>query len=168
MNQGTKANKSGHRLEDKVENLILNNLEVVSRKFSKTKDHKNVLLKHVPYTNIYGSTRCRSEFLLCYNDRRIRIECKFQESAGSVDEKLPYLYMNFTQSIPETEAIIVIEGNGFKVGAKEWLRKKCLNTKVSVMSLDEFAKAVTEKLPPPPPKAIRVVNKLLSWLTGVV
>ena len=70
---------------------------------------------------------------------RIRIECKYQQSAGSVDEKLPYLFMNFTQSIPEEEAIIVIEGNGFKVGAKEWLRKKCAGTKVSVMSLEEFA-----------------------------
>ena len=108
MKQGTKANKSGHRLEDKVENLILNNLDVVARRYSQTEIRKNVLLKHVPYTNIYGNTRCRSEFLLCYKSRKVRIECKFQESAGSVDEKLPYLFMNFTKSIPEEEAIIVI------------------------------------------------------------
>ena len=161
MKQGTKANKSGHRLEDKVEKIILDKLNVVSRKYSKTKDHKNVLLKHVPYTNIYGSTRCRSEFLLCYKDRRIRIECKFQESAGSVDEKLPYLYMNFTQSIPETEAIIVIEGNGFKIGAKEWLRKKCAGTKVSVMSLDEFAASAAEGLPKK-----NILGKLFEWVTS--
>ena len=51
MKQGTKANKSGHRLEDKVENLILNNLDVVARRYSQTEIRKNVLLKHVPYTN---------------------------------------------------------------------------------------------------------------------
>jgi len=158
MNQGTKANQTGHRLEDKVEKLITTQLDVVSRKYSQTKDRTNVLLKHVPYTNIYGSTRCRSEFLLCYKSRRIRIECKYQQSAGSVDEKLPYLFMNFTQSIPETEAIIVIEGNGFKIGAKEWLRKKCAGTKVSVMSLDEFTKHVADELP-----SKSVFSKLLGW-----
>ena len=161
MKQGTKANQTGQRLEDKVERLIIQNLSVVSRRFSQTKDRTNVLLKHVPYTNIYGSTRCRSEFLLCYKSRRIRIECKFQESAGSVDEKLPYLFMNFTQSIPEEEAIIVIEGNGFKVGAKEWLRKKCAGTKVSVMSLDEFAAEVAAGLPKK-----NIISKLFDWVTA--
>ena len=158
MNQGTKANQTGHRLEDKVEKIILDNLTVVARKYSQTKDRINVLLKHVPYTNIYGSTRCRSEFLLCYKSRRIRIECKYQQSAGSVDEKLPYLFLNFTQSIPETEAIIVIEGDGFKIGAKEWLRKKCAGTKVSVMSLEEFNKHVADGLPPQ-----SIFSRLIGW-----
>tara|TARA_R110000796_G_scaffold4472_6_gene17375 strand:+ start:409 stop:897 length:489 start_codon:yes stop_codon:yes gene_type:complete len=158
MNQGTKANQTGHRLEDKVENLITTQLPVVARRYSQTKDRNNVLLKHVPYTNIYGSTRCRSEFLLCYAGRKIRIECKYQQSAGSVDEKLPYLFMNFTKSIPETEAIIVIEGDGFKIGAKDWLRKKCSLTKVSVMSLNEFAEHVADDLPKK-----SIFNKLLRW-----
>ena len=159
MKQGTKANKSGTRLEDKVEKILLSNLPIVSRKYSQTKDRRNILLKHVPYTNIYGNTKCRSEFVLCYNDRRIRIECKFQESAGSVDEKLPYLFMNFTQSIPETEAIIVIEGNGFKKGAKEWLRKKCGGTKVLVMSLEEFRDHAAAGLP-----RKNIFSKLLAWV----
>ena len=161
MNQGTKANQTGHRLEDKVEKLITTHLDVVSRKYSQTKDRTNVLLKHVPYTNIYGSTRCRSEFVLCYKSRRIRIECKYQQSAGSVDEKLPYLFMNFTQSIPEEEAIIVIEGNGFKKGAKEWLRKKCAGTKVSVMSLDEFAANVAADLPKK-----NILGRLFDWVVA--
>ena len=161
MKQGTKANKSGHRLEDKVENIILNNLDVVAHKYSQTKDRDDVLLKHVPYTNIYGNTRCRSEFLLCYKSRKVRIECKFQESAGSVDEKLPYLYMNFTQSIPEEEAIIVIEGNGFKKGAKEWLRKKCAGTKVSVMNLEEFRRHVAAGLPKK-----NILGRLFDWATA--
>lgn len=138
MKQGTKANKNGLSLENLVEECIVSRLDVSSEKFSQTDCRHNILLKHAPYTNIYGSSRCRSEFLLCLEGRKIRIECKAQHSAGSVDEKLPYLFMNFTQCIEEDEAIIVIEGEGFKKGAKEWLRNKCRGSKVRVVSLREF------------------------------
>jgi len=147
MNQGTKANKSGLSLEKLVEDCIVSRLHLPSEKFSKTDQRDDILLKHVPYTNIYGSDRCRSEFLLCFQGRKIRIECKSQHSAGSVDEKLPYLYMNFTQCIEEDEAIIVIEGEGFKKGAKEWLRRKCKGSKVRVMSLAQFRNECTNTLP---------------------
>ena len=147
MKQGTKANKNGLSLENLVEDCITARLFVSSEKFSKTDQREDILLKHVPYTNIYGSSRCRSEFLLCYQGRKIRIECKAQHSAGSVDEKLPYLFMNFTQCIEEEEDIIVIEGDGFKKGAKEWLRRKCKGTKVRVMSLAEFRSECSNALP---------------------
>jgi len=142
MNQGQKANNSGLKLEDKVEELLLSMLPIGVGKYSKVKDTRDMLLKHVPYTNIYGNTRCRSEFLLCHGGRRIRIECKTQHSAGSVDEKLPYLYLNFTQAIKESEAVIVLDGEGFKEGAKEWLRGKCKGTKVQVFSFEEFVSYV--------------------------
>ena len=69
--------------------------------------------------------------------------------------------MNFTKSIPEEEAIIVIEGNGFKKGAKEWLRKKCAGTKVSVMSLDEFAANVAAELPKK-----NILGRLFDWVVA--
>ena len=147
MKQGTRANKNGLSLENSVEDCITSKLGVEVARFSQTNKRENILLKHVPYTNIYGSSRCRSEFLLCLDGREIRIECKAQHSAGSVDEKLPYLYLNFTQTIPEDEAIIVIEGEGFKKGAKEWLAKKCKGTKVRVVSLDEFRSLCVNGLP---------------------
>tara|TARA_R100000005_G_C4983101_1_gene192246 strand:- start:970 stop:1503 length:534 start_codon:yes stop_codon:yes gene_type:complete len=161
MKQGTKANKTGHRLEDKVEKIITDTLNISAIRFSQTKVRDNILLTHAPYTNIYGNTKCRSEFLLCYKGRKIRIECKFQQSAGSVDEKLPYLYMNFTKAIKEKEAIIVVEGNGFKKGAKEWLREKCSSTKVSVMSLDEFQSHVAGGIPKK-----NILTKLISWVNN--
>lgn len=52
----------------------------------------------------------------------IRIECKWQQSAGSVDEKLPYLYLNTIEAMPEKHIVIIIDGDGFKEGAKKWLR----------------------------------------------
>jgi hypothetical protein len=42
----------------------------------------------------------------------VRIECKWQQSAGSVDEKLPYLYLNAIESMPEDHVIIVYGGGG--------------------------------------------------------
>jgi hypothetical protein len=166
MKQGTKANKSGLKLESQVENLIIKNLKVDSEYASRYKsreDNEDILLKNVPYTNIYGNTKCRSEFVLCYKSRKVRIECKTQHSAGSVDEKLPYLYMNFTQTIPESEAIIVIEGNGFKQGAKEWLKTNCKGTKVKVMDLSEFQRYIISGMPKIVPS---IQNRIKNWLSG--
>jgi hypothetical protein len=33
--------------------------------------------------------------------RRKNIECKWQQVSGSVDEKLPYLYLNCIEAMPE-------------------------------------------------------------------
>jgi hypothetical protein len=69
--------------------------------------------------------------------------------------------MNFTKAIKEKEAIIVVEGNGFKKGAKEWLREKCSSTKVSVMSLDEFQSHVAGGIPKK-----NILTKLISWVNN--
>tara|TARA_R100000005_G_C4960403_1_gene177316 strand:+ start:639 stop:1133 length:495 start_codon:yes stop_codon:yes gene_type:complete len=148
MKQGTKANKSGLKLEALVEDVILKHADVDVEYYSRTDQREDILLKHVPYTNIYGNERCRSEFVLCMDGREIRVECKTQKAAGSVDEKLPYVYLNFTRSIPEDEAIIILEGDGFKEGAKEWMRKKCRGTKVRVFSFDEFKEYVEQGFRP--------------------
>tara|TARA_R110000737_G_scaffold294481_1_gene301163 strand:- start:448 stop:939 length:492 start_codon:yes stop_codon:yes gene_type:complete len=162
MNQGQKAVKSGLKLEDRVEELLLSKLTIEVSKYSQTKKRTDMLLKSAPYTNVYGNTRCRSEFLLCHNGRRIRIECKTQHSAGSVDEKLPYLFLNFTKAIPEKEAIIIIEGDGFKAGAKEWLKRKCKGTKVHVFSYNEFVSYVLQGCPTKSPfeKVLESISNL--------
>lgn len=82
-----------------------------------------LLLKHVPYNTIYGENGYM-EFLLLSNRQKlkIRIECKWQGSLGSVDEKLPYLYLNLVERIPENEIIVIIEGKGMKKGAIPWLK----------------------------------------------
>jgi len=98
---------------------------------------QDILWKNVPYVSIYG-TNCRSEFVLQFQGREIRIECKYQEAAGSVDEKLPYLMLNFTREVPEEETIIITEGDGFRSGALKWLRESCLQTKCKVFTATEF------------------------------
>ena len=138
--QGQKAATNGSKFEDVVEEAITYALDIPSHRWSKGNDSfivDNVLFKNVPYESIYG-TKCRSEFLLRYHGRNIRIECKYQESPGSVDEKLPYLMMNFTQKVDEEETIIITHGDGFRDGAINWLRETCKNTKCKVFTLLEF------------------------------
>lgn len=83
-----------------------------------------LLLRNVPYTTIYGH-QGKTEFLLlsARYDLRIRIECKWQQSAGSVDEKFPYLYLNCLEAMPEDHIIVVLDGGGAKREAVEWLMR---------------------------------------------
>jgi len=153
MAKGKSANITGNQLEKAVQTVLLNKgFEIeMYRKWEKNPENygKELLLKNVPFRTIYGHSG-NTEFLLlsAEHDLRIRIECKWQQSAGSVDEKLPYLYLNTIEAMPEKDIMILIDGNGFKTGAKEWLRnavKKKLytttknnDTNIMVFSLAEF------------------------------
>ena len=91
-------------------------------KKSPEKYGSELLLLRAPYETIYKHKGV-TEFLLKskkYN-KDIRIECKWQQVSGSVDEKLPYLYLNIIEC-PEKEAIVIIDGDGWKKGAIQWLR----------------------------------------------
>jgi hypothetical protein len=148
-----KSSKSGNQLEQSVISVFSNNgFEVINYSDWKKKPDKfskEVLLKHVPYQSIYGH-KGFTEFvaLSAKWNMRIRIECKWQQSAGSVDEKLPYLYLNIIETMEEDEFLILIDGDGFKQGAIRWLRE-AVNEKhyttsenryknIHVFSLTEF------------------------------
>jgi len=51
-----------------------------------------------------------TEFLLKSKEYNfnVRIECKWQQVSGSVDGKLPYLYLNSIEAMPESNIIIII------------------------------------------------------------
>ena len=72
--------------------------------------------------NIYGKTR-RVDVIL-YHPRKwpkcLVIQCKWQASGGSVDEKYPFEVLNIQQSGYET--IMVLDGGGYSSGAAQWLR----------------------------------------------
>jgi hypothetical protein len=78
------------------------------------------LLRRVPYVNIYRDEGC-SEFL--YRDfglGDIRIECRWQESSGSTDEKFPFFWGN-ALIVPEPEVWLVVDGGGARKSALKWL-----------------------------------------------
>ncbi|MBL8029241.1 MAG: 4-diphosphocytidyl-2C-methyl-D-erythritol kinase [Fibrobacteres bacterium] len=110
---------------------------------------EELLLKNVPFKNLYGHDGY-TEFLLLskrYNTE-IRIECKWQQSSGSVDEKFPYLYLNCIEAMPEKHVVIVIDGGGARDGAIKWLknaaekglyrREENKDKKIDVVTLSEF------------------------------
>lgn len=51
------------------------------------------------------------------------IECKWQQTGGSVDEKLPYVNLNI-QNCYLAPAVVLIDGGGMKPGAITWLTRQ--------------------------------------------
>jgi DpnII restriction endonuclease len=108
-----------------------------------------LLLTDVPYDTIYKHAG-KTEFLLksAKHKLEIRIECKWQQVAGSVDEKLPYLYLNSIEAMPEKHIVVVTGGKGWKTGAIPWLKEAAANRKyttssnsdkiIEILSLEEF------------------------------
>ncbi len=153
MQQGSLANSSGNTLEQTIiATLRSKGFAVLQYRDWQQAPHKygsELLLRNVPYRSIYGHA-AKTEFVI-RSERfqvNVRVECKWQQSSGSVDEKFPYLYINCLEGMPEDHVIIVIDGGGAKPGSVEWLRHACANKlyvspssqhkRIDVMSLSEF------------------------------
>lgn len=160
--QGSYANSSGNTLESTVRS-VLESKGFKCFKYSEYSNYKRnhtpeqirdrygteLLLKNVPFTTIYGHPG-KTEFLLrsAKYDLEIRIECKWQEASGSVDEKFPYVYLNAIEAMPEKDIIIIADGGGAKPGSIQWLKTVAANKmyipeskqdkNIKVMSLSEF------------------------------
>ena len=149
--QGRLANSAGSTLENTViGTLTSKRFQVVSyRDYARRPDaySRELLLRNVPFTTIYGH-QGNTEFLIRSERHQleIRIECKWQQSSGSVDEKFPYTYLNCIEAMPERDIIIIVDGGGAKQGAVDWLREAAAGGKyadgkdkrIQVMSLSEF------------------------------
>lgn len=126
MASGGRANRSGRVLEEVVESVFRSHgyEQAWHREWNKNPEKygPRLLLKNVPYRTIYGHNG-RSEFVALVEGRSsIRIECKWQQSPGSVDEKFPYLYLNAVEAMTEATVLIIVDGGGAKPHAVEWLR----------------------------------------------
>ena len=153
MTQGGTANAFGSTLENQVISLMTNKGFVVA-KYSDWINRPEsyggeLLLKRVPYTSIYGHC-AHTEFLIHseLHGLDVRVECKWQQVTGSVDEKFPYLYLNCVERMPELEIIIIVDGGGAKPQSTSWLRtvvnerrymgEQHQNKSISVMTLTQF------------------------------
>lgn len=71
--------------------------------------------------SIIGKNRCIDVFCVCDADRKaFAIECKFQDSAGTVDEKIPYALDDLV-ALPMA-GCIAYAGKGFSEGVLHMLR----------------------------------------------
>jgi hypothetical protein len=153
MKKGTTSNVTGNQLEVAVKTVLTGKgFELINyRVWEKNKEKygEELLLENVPFTTVYKH-KGNTEFLLISKkyDLEIRIECKWQQVAGSVDEKLPYLYLNTIEAMPENSIMILIDGAGWKAGAIQWLKdavtqkkyttEETKNKNIMVFSLTEF------------------------------
>jgi hypothetical protein len=146
--QGARANKSGNILEGNVE-AILNGYDYLQVGNYVSKDFVlNAALLPKRYgkevyigTGIY-QTELKVDFYIIGSDAMpsgLIIECKWQESTGSVDEKFPYLNMNIQLHYP-APTIVVIGGVGMREGASNWLKARVNDNRnlAAVFSLDRF------------------------------
>ena len=85
-----------------------------------------------------------------------------------VDEKLVNLFVNSIYSYPEDEIILLIEGNGWKVGALNWIRNAVEEYDKNYDIYGEALKVLKPMLAPnqpePQKKKIHVMN-LSEFLT---
>lgn len=136
---GSIANKQGKVLENFVRTVLLphgfNNMSYA--KWKDSGEPVNTLVEGVPYTTIYGTVG-RTEFLLVLKNKYIRIECKWQQSSGSVDEKYPYLFENMKR-VPEQFVVVLLDGGGYKPSARSWLKSQCLNCTTKDIKLFDMA-----------------------------
>ena len=124
---GQRANKRGRHLEDFVaalldesgyEHIIPPWLVYAMRDMNQPVYAKQVEVGR----DIYGKIR-RVDFLLFHPYRHpngLVIQCKWQASGGSVDEKYPFEVLSIQQG--EVDAVIVLDGGGYTPGAEQWLR----------------------------------------------
>lgn len=149
MTQGRWANRQGSILEQHVAQTFTDHGFVMlthAAYVARGNPDGDFLLTNAPYTSIYGHTG-KTEFLAISTarDLGVRIECKWQQSSGSVDEKFPYLYLNCIECMPENEIILLIDGRGYKPGALAWLKQAVRENRycrcpknIHVMDLAEF------------------------------
>ena len=124
VSSGGRANRRGRILERYVHELLNEEYERVSaaRFFAMRILRQRIFAEQVETgLSIYGKRRL-GDFALYHPQRWpdcLVIQCKWQTSSGSVDEKYPYEVENIAPAGFPT--IIVLDGGGYSEGARQWL-----------------------------------------------
>ncbi len=122
---GTKANATGKVLEDFVHAQLnmYGYMEVPAERFDAAKILRQAMYSHQYHTgtNIYQKQR-RVDFIVHHPTRLpndLVVQCKWQASTGSVEEKYPFELLNI--SLDNIDSVILLDGGGYSKGAKDWL-----------------------------------------------
>lgn len=133
MTQGGRAVTSGNVLEKTVEGALLGHKYVQvgfdlakKQRFECLINSQNIPKRYAKQVyigeGIYGSDIYVDFYIIGSTSicSGLIIECKWQQTGGSVDEKLPYLNLNIQKCYP-TKAVVLIDGGGMKTKAISWL-----------------------------------------------
>jgi len=145
MNQGKAANKSGNKLKKFVCDILLSKgyIELPKEKFRPGIYLEQPIFSkgYIIKPNIYeGETHC--DFIIFHPEKHSKcliIECKWQQKAGSVDEKFPYIVENIKNHYPHN-AILILDGGGYKRSAEKWVKAQVNAKFISVFNMSEFQK----------------------------
>lgn len=140
---GTIANKNGSELENFIESVLDRKgyQFIIPSKFialSKACEQPFYTKQFYIGQGIYDTPR-KCDFIIYHPIKQqyfLVIECKWQQSGGSVDEKYPYLVENI--KISKYKTIIVLDGNGYKPKALEWLKQQKSEKLLDVFNMMEF------------------------------
>src|SRR5262245_18837791 len=116
VKQGIRANASGHAIEEVLATFVEPRCKERGYEFKR---------QHELCTGIFG-TQIRTDIFIGGVPEfpaGLSIESKWQDSHGTADEKLAYLYLNIVNCFP-CPCIIVADGGGARAGAIDWLRGK--------------------------------------------
>ena len=148
MAKGKRANRRGKTLENSVADLLSEEYERISpaRFFAARCLQQPIYAAQVPTgMNIYGKER-RVDFILHHPHnwpKCLVIQCKWQASPGSVDEKFPFEVECIAHDAFPT--IIVLDGGGASKGAKNWLlSQRGHRNLVDVLDQDELHRWQTQ------------------------
>jgi hypothetical protein len=136
MTQGARAVTSGTVLENTVEGALLGHryvqvgLDLPKKQrleylLSSNSQPKRYIKQAYIGQGIYGSDIYVDFYIIgaASLTSGLIIECKWQQTSGSVDEKLPYLNLNIQNCYP-AQTIVLIDGGGMKPQAISWLNKQ--------------------------------------------
>lgn len=148
---GSKANRTGNALETFVRKALegrgyveFTNYKHTVFKSRKLLGGKQFIKQVIVGDTIYKTVR-KCDFLVINREEfpdGLIIECKWQQSKGSVDEKYPFLLYNIVHTGVPT--VVLLDGGGYKPAALEWL-KGMVNRNgalIGVWTMAEFQKEV--------------------------
>ena len=124
MVRGARANRRGRILEKFVIDLLDEQYQQVTPdRFFALRDLRQPIFAEQCHIgrDIYGKKR-RVDFILYHPQRWpdcLVIQCKWQASHGSIEEKYPFEVLSIQMN--EFSTVIVLDGNGYTDGAKQWL-----------------------------------------------
>ena len=126
MNSGQRAQRTGKNLEEFVGgwlNDVGYELATPENFFKLRELRQPIFSRQCEIGNdIYGKRR-RVDFILYHPQRWpncLVIQCKWQASPGTVDEKYPFEVLSIKMN--EYKTIIVLDGGGYSKGAEQWLK----------------------------------------------
>lgn len=144
MTDGSRANRRGRMLEDAVRPFLDEKYQLVkSTEFTANLGGDTpVYSQQCRITeDIYGKKR-RLDFILFHPvlwPNCLAIQCKWQASSGTVEEKFPFEVLSIAKN--EFDTIIILDGKGYTAGAERWLKNQAGKNKLlTVMDLGEFAR----------------------------